>query len=222
MGGLLLLALVSACGLFEAGPIEYVVVKGDTLFVIARDHDVTVDELREWNGLTGDLIEIDQVLLIHTDKPPADIPAAARPKKRKRIAPATVSARPGADEPAPLSMPDPKECLAGPGLDALSEEEQMIGSAGLTTDQVRTAMNGFVGNTLSCITADARYPEEALLMEITVGCDGRVSNVSILDGGDWSAEMAGCVTGVLGYAPFPAHDLPAGEVFQYPLRFTPG
>ena len=220
---LLLLTLLSGCGLFGDGATDYVVVKGDTLFVIARDHGVTVDQLRGWNDLQGDLIEIDQVLKIYASPPePDDANPSTVPGPRKRLAAATVRVENTPKEAPVLVMPDPKPCLGGPELDDLTAEEQMIGNSGLSTDQVREAMNRFVDNTLGCITGDDTFPGESLMMEITVACDGTVSRVVVTEAGDWSGQMSDCVTDVLRYAPFPAHDLPSGEVFQYPLRFTPG
>ncbi|MDP6935175.1 MAG: LysM peptidoglycan-binding domain-containing protein, partial [Myxococcota bacterium] len=69
-------ALIACCALIGAGAwwwhhrsSQYVVVRGDTLFEIARDHGVTVEDLRSWNGLKGDLIEVGQVLSIHVPEP---------------------------------------------------------------------------------------------------------------------------------------------------------
>lgn len=42
----------------------YTVVRGDTLSAIARDNDLTVNELMKINNLTGDLILVGQVLLL--------------------------------------------------------------------------------------------------------------------------------------------------------------
>lgn len=41
---------------------DYTVVKGDTLSNIAAKHSVTVDELKKWNHLHGDMLQIGQVL----------------------------------------------------------------------------------------------------------------------------------------------------------------
>lgn len=38
--------------------------KGDTLSHFAREYEVTVEQLQEWNGLTSDLIKIDDTLII--------------------------------------------------------------------------------------------------------------------------------------------------------------
>ncbi len=47
--------------------IVYVVKKGDTLWDIAREHNVTELQLKKWNKLTGKKIRIGQELLIHRD-----------------------------------------------------------------------------------------------------------------------------------------------------------
>jgi LysM repeat protein len=49
-----------------ADRIRYEVAPGDTLLGIALEYDVTVDELRRWNRIRGDLLQIGQELTIHT------------------------------------------------------------------------------------------------------------------------------------------------------------
>jgi len=199
-------------------PITYVVVKGDTLFEIAQAHEVTVDELRSWNGIEGDRIEIDQILEIWPTRAAGTV--TARPRPRGTPAP---TRRPAPDPGhAALKMPPAKPCLEGPALDGQGGDAQMVASSGLSRAQVREAMQSFVGNTLVCLQDTETAPERTLLLEITAGCDGRVSEIAVLDAGDWPEETSRCVTDILGYAPFPAHDLPAGETFQYPLTYRPG
>jgi LysM repeat protein len=41
---------------------DYTVVSGDTLSKIAKNHSVSVDDLRKWNGLHGDMLRVGQVL----------------------------------------------------------------------------------------------------------------------------------------------------------------
>ncbi|MDO4333954.1 MAG: peptidoglycan-binding protein [Eubacteriales bacterium] len=48
----------------ETGIIEYVVEAGDSLWLIAQRYQTTVDALMKLNGLTGDLINIGQVLRV--------------------------------------------------------------------------------------------------------------------------------------------------------------
>ena len=47
-----------------SGTTEYVVKAGDTLWAIARRYGTTVDILKSLNGLTGDLLQIGQVLRV--------------------------------------------------------------------------------------------------------------------------------------------------------------
>ncbi len=75
-----------------AAPTRYTVRRGDTLAKIASRHGVTVAELKSWNGLSSDLIEVDQVLVIWAGKQ-ASGTAARRPVSKG----ARVAARPGAD-----------------------------------------------------------------------------------------------------------------------------
>lgn len=61
---------------------RYIVERGDTLGEIAKAHGVTVQDIRSWNGLHGDLIEVDQVLVMW-DAEPAGLsakPGRARPR----------------------------------------------------------------------------------------------------------------------------------------------
>jgi LysM repeat protein len=58
-----------ACGLFEPEHPTITVVKGDTLSKLARANGVTVAQLKEWNELSSDTIEIGQVLVLKVDSP---------------------------------------------------------------------------------------------------------------------------------------------------------
>ena len=44
--------------------ITHVVRRGDTLFAISRQYNITVQQIRIWNDLTGDEIELGQILLV--------------------------------------------------------------------------------------------------------------------------------------------------------------
>ena len=52
---------------FEPEVTVYRVRNGDVLGTIARKHGVSVRELRQWNGLRGDMIRVGQKLYIHGD-----------------------------------------------------------------------------------------------------------------------------------------------------------
>ena len=45
--------------------------RGDTLFSIAKRYDTTVEELKEWNRLRSNAIQIGQRLTIFRDSGPA-------------------------------------------------------------------------------------------------------------------------------------------------------
>ena len=62
---------------------------------------------------------------------------------------------------------------------------------------------------------------ETLMLEVSVGCNGVVSRVTAASTGDWNADLVACVEEQLAFAPFPAHALPDGDVFRFPLRYTP-
>jgi len=50
-------------------PVRYRVKRGDTLWEIARSHEVTPEELRRWNDLTHRAkLRVGQELTIHLDK----------------------------------------------------------------------------------------------------------------------------------------------------------
>ena len=63
LGGGTAFASLEAHALLAEGPV-HVVRRGDTLTNIGRRYDVTVKDLQLWNGLTSDLILIDQKLYL--------------------------------------------------------------------------------------------------------------------------------------------------------------
>ena len=48
----------------DTGEIKYVVVKGDNLYSIANKYNITVDELKNANNLTSNILSIGQILII--------------------------------------------------------------------------------------------------------------------------------------------------------------
>ncbi|BAO55664.1 glucosaminidase domain-containing protein [Nonlabens marinus] len=47
--------------------LEYIIIKGDTLYQIARKHNTTVDHIKRLNGISGDSISIGDKLMIERD-----------------------------------------------------------------------------------------------------------------------------------------------------------
>jgi hypothetical protein len=114
-------------------------------------------------------------------------------------------------------MPSAKPCLPPPTGDDLGDEGA-VASRGLERAQVKGAMNAFVGHTLRCFPAEATAG--TVMTDLVVGCDGRVASVTVSDDGGFDAATIACVRDVLGRTPFPAHDLPDGYPFGYPLSFS--
>lgn len=70
----------------------YEIKAGDTLFKIADAHEVSVDELRAWNGLKGDLIRVGHTLVI---KRTEDVPAVIEEREvRVEIEPLPPAPKP--------------------------------------------------------------------------------------------------------------------------------
>ena len=199
--------------------VEYTVVRGDTLFLIAKAHGVTVDDLRAWNGIEGDLIEVDQILRIY---PPGDAPAATssgggRASSGRRAAPPATVERPQDldDGWKPLSMPAPEPCIP---FDPELGDQDIVAAAGLDYGQLRAGLGTVLNETLRC-DPDPGASEVSLRFELTVGCDGVVDDVRATSAGGASDAFTNCVAGVLQYADFPAHDMEGGMTFEYPVEF---
>ena len=218
---LLLTGCASLEGFFEPEPVVYEVVKGDTLFEIATEHGVTVAELKQWNGLTSDTIEIGQQLEIRVGLEPAASTfgsVSARPAPRRSTTAGGTDAHPDGPRPPRLTMPAAKRCLGGPAFDDLSEDQGMVTAQGLGHAEVSQAMNAFLPNVSSCLAGLDGNPTGALTLAISVGCDGRVTGIVTESRDDWPDDVSSCIAETLGYAPFPAHALPDGDTFVYPLR----
>jgi len=240
----LLLAVVAAAVLFVPGGTgtpTHTVVRGDTLGVLAQQHGLTVAELRALNGLSGDLIEVGQVLKLGTGGPaPRDrLMAWLRPEPEVEAPPEAVAAestrrpparkgtrapRAGAEEPpptdepeapsyAPLGRPPPKACLD----DTTVAGASMARSVGLEPDQISAAVRGFQGQTLRCF--GEKDLSGTVWLDLVVGCDGRVRRSALDRHNTGDTEFALCVADAMSYAPFPPHARDEVE-FSVPLVFT--
>jgi len=202
-------------------PLTHTVVRGDTLSKLARTHGCSVADLKSWNGLSSDLIDVGQVLVVgysgearpvSQPGPPGGKPRRNSSKKTTKKAAAETSS------PTGLSLPPERPCLAGPSVDGSGDEPEFAASAGLSHTQTRQAMDRFLPQLHRCIEGD--WPDGTVRLSITVACTGRVDRVGVLDGGGLSGELTSCIAETLQYAPFPAHDLPDGETFTYPMTFS--
>lgn len=188
--------------------------KRPTLLIVVVVLVAVAFGLREL-GARGLLAELSAML---NPAPPPEAPAAkAKAKKKKSGAGASLSGAAGmTPEPGRLAMPAAKPCLDPPTGEGLPEEG-VVGSRGLEAGEVRAAMSAVVSHALPCF-ADA--PTGTLTLSVTAGCDGRVSDIRISDDGGFPSDVTGCVVETLRYAEFPAHDLPDGYTFAYPVEYT--
>lgn len=117
----------------------------------------------------------------------------------------------------PRARPTPKRCLPPPTGDGLGDEG-VASSTGLSYEAIKTTMDGFVHETLSCVPPGTT-PNGTVATELTVACSGVVSKVTVTDDGGLPPELVKCVQETLYFAEFPAHALPDGETFGYPVTF---
>jgi hypothetical protein len=115
-----------------------------------------------------------------------------------------------------LHLPGAKRCLAAPA--DVEGEDDLAASAGLDYDSVSSSMRAFVPNTLRCVPEGGL--DGTILFSITAGCDGRVASVEVGDPGGLPSGVVECVKDTLRFAEFPAHDMPDGYEFEYPLTFS--
>jgi len=215
---------VSACdGLWgppPPQPVHHTVQRGDTLSKLAKRHHTTVAQLKAWNSLSSDRIDIGQELIVgYTgDAPPEAAPTPTRPPTKKPRRSAKKDHSPASTTPTGLSLPPEQPCKAGPSIEDGGDEASFAGSEGLSHGEVRGAMNAFLPTLQRCIEGD--WPVGTLDLSITVACTGRVSAVRVQKDGGLDAALVSCITDTLRYAPFPAHDLPDGETFTYPMVFS--
>ncbi len=191
-------------------PVRHVVVRGDTLGRIAAAHGVSVDDLRAWNRLEGDLIEVGQVLVVHGAGAPT-APAAAPARRRARATPATAAPDDG------LRLPPEAPCLAPPTADPDDDGFATRASSGLSADQVKRAFDAFAPRMATCLP-DGWAGATTVQLDLRIACTGRVADAEVFSAGGLPDEVQRCLLDRVRYAPFPAHDLPDGERARVPLR----
>ncbi len=216
----LLLAVVlagvgSGCGSKGPEATTITVVRGDTLGKLAKTHGVTVEQLREWNGLQGDLIEVGQELTLYLGPAPDVVPSA--PKKRPARKPRASKPSPGLPSSlAGLKKPARKACLAGPS--EVADDKGWAGSEGLQPAEVTKGVDKMLPHMGDCIT-DGANVGGTLWIRLNIGCDGTVHATSVAEDPGWTPEVTACVRKVLSFAEFPAHQLPKGEEVVQPISF---
>lgn len=115
------------------------------------------------------------------------------------------------------SRPAPKRCLPPP-----TEVDADLGIAvgiGLPYEDASASMHAALPGVLPCIAAAGASPTRPLVLEIQVACSGVVERIAVADAGDWPTEVQACVVVALSTAEFPAHDLPDGDTFAFPVTY---
>jgi len=121
---------------------------------------------------------------------------------------------------ATKSLPKAKRCLTGPDGSDLTDEQGMLTNKGLSNQQISNAMNNFFPQLTSCMP-DV-WPTASIELDFNVGCNGLVTYVRIIEDDGLDFEIQSCLEDSFQYAEFPAHDLPDGMDFSYPIQFEPG
>lgn len=199
-------------------PIRYEVVSGDTLWRIASVHGVSVAALKDWNQLASDTIDVGQILLIYPPEADGEVEARSATGRGGTIRGGNIQARPIPQDPGGLHMPQAKPCLT------LDESElgelDMVASKGLSYAQTKAAMDAFLPTLGRCFGDEA--VDGSVTYELTVGCSGRVAEVRVINSSGLPDAILGCARDTLRYAEFPAHDMPDGFTFAYPMTFQFG
>ncbi len=121
----------------------------------------------------------------------------------------TAVAAPSDRVPTPQAEP----CIP---FDPDPEEYEMIAPSGLSYVEVRTSLNKVIQAALYCGQPEG-MSEVHLTFDLTVGCDGLVSNIVTIDAGGAPDDYVSCVSAVVAKADFPAHDMENGMPVTYPV-----
>lgn len=96
--------------------------------------------------------------------------------------------------------------------------------ADLTDDQIVTTVKAHVGDIKACYEDALKEDSELkgkLVIEFTVGSDGKVISTRKVESNMKSAKMEGCVLGKAKTWPFPKPKGVGNVVFPYPFDLTP-
>lgn len=115
-------------------------------------------------------------------------------------------------EPTALTMPTPQTCVQG----LFAHDPEFAVYEGLSFGQIRDSLDDFQDELLRCVSA-SQGVRGTVEMQINVGCDGVIDEITVIDSSGLQDSTVSCVTDTLSYTPFPAHDTPEGVVFLYPM-----
>lgn len=175
-------------------PTRYLLEPDDTLAGVAERWGVSEEDLASWNPGFADL-EPGSVVLLHV--PPGTTPREA---------------------PAPTPAPRGRRSTPRSRCKAIRGDGDMVAAKGLSSGQIQGTIRKRFGRLSRCVPSSLSGTYEAIV-EIDVGCDGRVTNTYTISPGALSGNTMRCIERVFRSTRFPAHDMPDGMSFQYPLTF---
>ena len=115
-----------------------------------------------------------------------------------------------------LPSPRPEPCVV---LDGDPDEGEVLGSAGLSYEQVTGPLNTVIQTALYCPRPEG-MTELHLTFELLIGCDGVVSRLEVVEDDGAPEPYVSCVSAVIEKADFPAHDMPDGMPVTYPVNVS--
>lgn len=116
-----------------------------------------------------------------------------------------------------LTMPAAKRCKAQTAKAV--GEDGMYGGDGLSSAEIKSSLSRTLGTTRRCMPSGTKG-KFTVIVELKVGCDGRVKNAYTISSGGVPSPITACIEKVLSYTSFPAHDIPDGQSFQYPINYN--
>jgi excisionase family DNA binding protein len=118
---------------------------------------------------------------------------------------------------ASLSMPAPRRCLTALIGDDAAQDYGIQMAQGLDSEQISAAVHRFQEQTLRCHPDDGAVTGQVML-EISVACNGRVKEATVLDDDTGDPEFAQCVADTMTFCPFDPHARDE-VIFQQSLRY---
>lgn len=166
--GALAVFLFSTAGVSFAEAATYKVQSGETLYGIAKKHNVSVSDIKSWNKLKSDSLSVNQSLTIGTAK--------AQPAKKAPAvkAPAPVKAKPAAKAPAPVKA-QPAKTATSAAVHKVQKGDSLYKIAvkyGVTTAQLidwnkLKSTNIFVGQSLNVKGVKTAAPAKPAVVPVS-------------------------------------------------------
>lgn len=145
---------------------NYTINSGDTLWRIASKHGVTVAQLKAWNGLTSDAIQVNQVLRL---SPSASAPVANTSTPATSTNSTVANSTPAV--PATLSAPTATAMQSTTNVASTTAAQTYTIQAGDTLSKIARTNNVTVADLRKWnnLTSSLIYPNQKLVVKATIG-----------------------------------------------------